>query len=191
MARPCQQYFIYQVLRALKFIHSAKILHRDLKPGAPRCRPVGGGGSKFHHPRVSSESQNRGPPPGCNVVTFSGNPSEGRGILRRLGGACCYFPSTLFRREPASQRQLRPADLRFWTGPRCAAFFFQSQEYRPLIDVDQIPNCTPLLFFLLLFFRRLLPPNLLFQHPIFCLRGLPPAGTILFCRLNTLEFVCW
>jgi len=31
-------------------------------------------------------------------------------------------------------------------------FFFQSQEYRPLIDVDQIPNCTPLLFFLLLFF---------------------------------------
>lgn len=27
------QYFIYQCLRALKFIHSAKILHRDLKPG--------------------------------------------------------------------------------------------------------------------------------------------------------------
>eukprot|EP00993_Chasmostoma_nieuportense_P001538 NODE_2410_length_1185_cov_48.139887_g2296_i0.p1 GENE.NODE_2410_length_1185_cov_48.139887_g2296_i0~~NODE_2410_length_1185_cov_48.139887_g2296_i0.p1 ORF type:complete len:364 (-),score=92.60 NODE_2410_length_1185_cov_48.139887_g2296_i0:87-1178(-) len=27
------QYFIYQVLRALKFIHSANILHLDLKPG--------------------------------------------------------------------------------------------------------------------------------------------------------------
>eukprot|EP00906_Rhabdomonas_costata_P027366 RCo038875 len=27
------QYFIYQVLRALLFIHSARILHRDLKPG--------------------------------------------------------------------------------------------------------------------------------------------------------------
>jgi len=101
-----------------------------------RVRPVAGpwgGGSKFHHPRVSSESQNRGPPPGCNVVTFSGNPSEGRGILRRLGGACCYFPSTLFRREPASQRQLRPADLRFWTGPRCAAFFFPESGI-PSID---------------------------------------------------------
>eukprot|EP01062_Namystynia_karyoxenos_P018335 TRINITY_DN16825_c0_g2_i1.p1 TRINITY_DN16825_c0_g2~~TRINITY_DN16825_c0_g2_i1.p1 ORF type:complete len:394 (+),score=146.77 TRINITY_DN16825_c0_g2_i1:77-1183(+) len=28
-----QQYFIYQALRALKYIHSADILHRDLKPG--------------------------------------------------------------------------------------------------------------------------------------------------------------
>jgi serine/threonine protein kinase len=26
------QYFIYQLLRALKFIHSAHVLHRDLKP---------------------------------------------------------------------------------------------------------------------------------------------------------------
>ena len=26
------QYFIYQVLRAFKFLHSAKIIHRDLKP---------------------------------------------------------------------------------------------------------------------------------------------------------------
>ena len=26
------QYFIYQVLRAVKFIHSANVLHRDLKP---------------------------------------------------------------------------------------------------------------------------------------------------------------
>ena len=26
------QYFIYQVLRAFKFLHSANIIHRDLKP---------------------------------------------------------------------------------------------------------------------------------------------------------------
>ena len=27
------QYFLYQLLRGLKFIHSANVLHRDLKPG--------------------------------------------------------------------------------------------------------------------------------------------------------------
>jgi mitogen-activated protein kinase 7 len=27
------QYFIYQLCRGLKFIHSANVLHRDLKPG--------------------------------------------------------------------------------------------------------------------------------------------------------------
>lgn len=27
------QYFLYQLLRGLKWMHSANILHRDLKPG--------------------------------------------------------------------------------------------------------------------------------------------------------------
>lgn len=27
------QYFLYQVLRGMKYIHSASVVHRDLKPG--------------------------------------------------------------------------------------------------------------------------------------------------------------
>ena len=29
---PLSQYFLYQLLRGLKYIHSARVLHRDLKP---------------------------------------------------------------------------------------------------------------------------------------------------------------
>ena len=34
MCNPCflLQYFLYQLLRGLKYIHSARVLHRDLKP---------------------------------------------------------------------------------------------------------------------------------------------------------------
>jgi len=31
------QYFVYQILRALKFMHSAKVIHRDLKPSNLLC----------------------------------------------------------------------------------------------------------------------------------------------------------
>jgi len=34
------QYFIYQILRALKYMHSANVLHRDLKPANLRSTPT-------------------------------------------------------------------------------------------------------------------------------------------------------
>lgn len=42
------QYFLYQILCALKYIHSASVLHRDLKPSNVLLNAVSPASSMYH-----------------------------------------------------------------------------------------------------------------------------------------------
>lgn len=45
-----KQYIMYQIFRSLKYMHSAQLLHRDIKVGVPGAHERTGCASLTHHP---------------------------------------------------------------------------------------------------------------------------------------------
>jgi serine/threonine protein kinase len=101
------QYFVYQILRGLRFIHSAHVLHRDLKPsnllvnrcGAPRVR-------RYETPRLPSSS------PSVRAARH-GDRSPLR-ISRHANAATATSRSATLALRAASRRMRRRSSRSAW-----------------------------------------------------------------------------